>query len=121
MKIALITDAWQPQVNGVVMVLKAGVTNRDVAKRTLRALQDVKATMLGAVLNDVNLERSRYGDDTAWITASCKRVSRRPLIPSRFMMALRASFAASRRLLAEILMCCRLCLTNTSGKMTDTA
>lgn len=50
------------QVNGVVMVLKAGVTNRDVAKRTLRALQDVKATMLGAVLNDVNLERSRYGD-----------------------------------------------------------
>lgn len=50
------------QVNGVVMVLKAGVTNRDVARRTLRALNDVKATMLGAVLNDVNLERSRYGD-----------------------------------------------------------
>lgn len=50
------------QVNGVVMVLKAAVTNRDVARRTVRALNDVKAMMLGAVLNDVNLERSRYGD-----------------------------------------------------------
>jgi capsular exopolysaccharide synthesis family protein len=50
------------QVAGVVMVLKAGVTNRDVAKRTVRALNDVKAPILGAVLNDVNLERSRYGD-----------------------------------------------------------
>lgn len=50
------------QVNGVVLVLKAGVTHRDVAKRTLRALNDVKAVMLGAVLNDVNLDRSRYGD-----------------------------------------------------------
>jgi capsular exopolysaccharide synthesis family protein len=50
------------QVAGVVMVLKAGVTHRDVAKRTVRALNDVKATILGAVLNDVTLERSRYGD-----------------------------------------------------------
>ncbi len=50
------------QVNGVVLVLKAGVTHRDVAKRTVRALNDVKAMMLGAVLNDVNLDRSRYGD-----------------------------------------------------------
>ncbi|MCA3014672.1 MAG: polysaccharide biosynthesis tyrosine autokinase [Myxococcaceae bacterium] len=50
------------QVAGVVMVLKAGVTHRDVAKRTVRALNDVKAPILGAVLNDVNLERSRYGD-----------------------------------------------------------
>lgn len=50
------------QVAGVVMVLKAGVTHRDVAKRTVRALSDVKAPILGAVLNDVNLERSRYGD-----------------------------------------------------------
>lgn len=50
------------QVNGVVMVLKADVTQRDVAKRTVRGLMDVKAMMLGAVLNDVNLERSRYGD-----------------------------------------------------------
>lgn len=50
------------QVAGVVIVLKAGVTHRDVAKRTVRALNDVKAPILGAVLNDVNLDRSRYGD-----------------------------------------------------------
>jgi succinoglycan biosynthesis transport protein ExoP len=50
------------QVDGVVMVLKAGKTNRDVAKRTLRALSDVKAPIYGAVLNDVDLDRSKYGD-----------------------------------------------------------
>lgn len=50
------------QVNGVVLVLKSGVTHREVARRTVRALNDVKAMMLGAVLNDVNLDRSRYGD-----------------------------------------------------------
>ncbi|MFZ5443811.1 MAG: GumC family protein [Myxococcota bacterium] len=50
------------QVDGVVMVLKAGKTNRDVAQRTVRALRDVKAPIYGAVLNDVDLERSKYGD-----------------------------------------------------------
>lgn len=50
------------QVDGVVMVLKAGQTNRDVARRTIRALTDVKAPIYGAVLNDVDLERSKYGD-----------------------------------------------------------
>lgn len=50
------------QADGVVLVLKAGVTHRDVARRTVRALNDVKAKLFGAVLNDVNLDRSRYGD-----------------------------------------------------------
>lgn len=50
------------QVDGVVMVLKSGKTNRDVAMRTVRALRDVKAPLYGAVLNDVDLERSKYGD-----------------------------------------------------------
>ncbi len=50
------------QVDGVVVVLKAGQTNRDLAKRTVRALRDVKANIYGAVLNDVNLESSKYGD-----------------------------------------------------------
>lgn len=49
-------------VDGVVMVLKAGKTHRDVALRTVRALRDVKAPLYGAVLNDVDLERSKYGD-----------------------------------------------------------
>lgn len=50
------------QVDGVVMVLKAGRTNRDQAMRTVRALRDVKAKLFGAVLNDVDLEKSKYGD-----------------------------------------------------------
>ena len=50
------------QVDGVVVVLKAGQTNRDLAKRTVRALRDVKANIYGAVLNDVNLSSSKYGD-----------------------------------------------------------
>lgn len=50
------------QADGVVLVLKSGRTHREVARRTVRALNDVKAKLFGAVLNDVNLERSRYGD-----------------------------------------------------------
>ncbi len=50
------------QVDGVVVVLKAGKTNRDVALRTVRALRDVKAPLYGAVLNDVDLASSKYGD-----------------------------------------------------------
>lgn len=50
------------QADGVVVVLKAGQTHREVAQRTVKALRDVKANIYGAVLNDVNLERSKYGD-----------------------------------------------------------
>lgn len=48
--------------DGVLMVLKAGQTHREVAKRAVRALNDVKAKLFGAVLNDINLEKSKYGD-----------------------------------------------------------
>lgn len=50
------------QVDGVLLVLKADKTNKDAAKRMVRTLRDVKARIFGAVLNDVNLERSKYGD-----------------------------------------------------------
>jgi polysaccharide biosynthesis transport protein len=50
------------QVDGVVMVLKAGKTHRDMAMRTVRALKDVKAPLYGAVLNAVNLQDSKYSD-----------------------------------------------------------
>ena len=33
-----------------------------LSARTVRALRDVKAPLYGAVLNDVDLERSKYGD-----------------------------------------------------------
>lgn len=50
------------QVDGVVVVLKAGLTNADVALRTVRTLRDVKANIYGGILNDVNLKHSKYGD-----------------------------------------------------------
>ncbi len=50
------------QADGVLLVLKAGQTHREVALRTVRALRDVKASIFGAVLNDVNLDRTKYGD-----------------------------------------------------------
>lgn len=49
-------------VDGVVVVLKAGKTQRDLAKRTVKALRDVKANVYGAILNDVDLKKSKYGD-----------------------------------------------------------
>ena len=49
------------QVDGTVFVLKAGNTSRDHARRSLRALLDVKARVFGAILNDLDLEDRRYG------------------------------------------------------------
>ncbi len=49
------------QVDGVVMVLKSGRTSRDVARRAVRALRDVKARVFGAILNDINLADPKYG------------------------------------------------------------
>jgi polysaccharide biosynthesis transport protein len=49
------------QVDGTLLVLKAGQTSRDAAQRTARSLRDVKARVFGAVLNDLDLEDRRYG------------------------------------------------------------
>jgi capsular exopolysaccharide synthesis family protein len=49
------------QVDGTLIVLKAGRTSRDAIARTTRSLIDVKARLFGAVLNDVDLEDQRYG------------------------------------------------------------
>jgi len=49
------------QVDGTVLILKAGQTSRDAAIRTVRALRDVKGRIFGAVLNDLDLEDQRYG------------------------------------------------------------
>ncbi|MFZ5469000.1 MAG: GumC family protein [Myxococcota bacterium] len=48
------------RVSGVVMVLKGGSTQREVAKRAVKQLQDVRAKLFGAILNDINLEDSKY-------------------------------------------------------------
>ena len=48
-------------VDGVVIVVKAGRTVREVALRTKMSLDDVNARIFGVVMNDVDLERRGYG------------------------------------------------------------
>lgn len=48
------------QVSGVVLVVKGGVTQREVAKRAVKQLADVRARLFGVVINDVDLESSKY-------------------------------------------------------------
>jgi succinoglycan biosynthesis transport protein ExoP len=50
------------QCDGVVLVLRAGKTNRESARRALRSLADVQATMYGAILNDLDVMDARYRD-----------------------------------------------------------
>lgn len=49
------------QVDGVVLVFKAGLTSRTLAKRAVRALRDVKARVYGAILNSIDLDDPKYG------------------------------------------------------------
>lgn len=49
------------QVDGVVLVFKAGLTSRTLAKRAVRALRDVKARLYGAILNSIDLDDPKYG------------------------------------------------------------
>lgn len=48
-------------VDGVVYVTRFKKTTKDLAQRMIRGLRDVNAPILGAVLNDVNLESRAYG------------------------------------------------------------
>jgi succinoglycan biosynthesis transport protein ExoP len=50
------------QVDGVLMVLKAGATHRETARRAIRSLNDVKARVFGAILNDIDASKAKYGD-----------------------------------------------------------
>jgi len=47
-------------VHGTLLVLRTGKTSRDIAMRAVRQLRDLKAVMIGAVLNDLDLEDRRY-------------------------------------------------------------
>ncbi len=47
-------------VDGVVMVLKAGQTTKEIAKRASKNLREINAKIIGAILNDVDFERDRY-------------------------------------------------------------
>jgi capsular exopolysaccharide synthesis family protein len=48
-------------VDGTILVVKAGVTARQLLAKTGRVLEDVKANVLGVVLNDIDPERRTYG------------------------------------------------------------
>lgn len=50
------------QTDGVVLVLRAGKTNRESARQALRSLADVQAQMYGAILNDLDVMDARYRD-----------------------------------------------------------
>src|SRR5690606_11223934 len=49
------------QVDGVVFVARFKKTTKEMAKKMLRSLRDLNAPLLGAVLNDVDLESREYG------------------------------------------------------------
>ena len=49
------------QVDGVLVVLKAGKTSRDAARQAVKQLHDVNAPIFGAVLNDLDLQDQKYG------------------------------------------------------------
>ncbi|HEX9049268.1 MAG TPA: polysaccharide biosynthesis tyrosine autokinase [Anaeromyxobacter sp.] len=61
--VGIVADAvvMATSVDGTLMVLKAGQTSRDLARRAARQLADVNARVFGAVLNDLDLENQKYG------------------------------------------------------------
>jgi capsular exopolysaccharide synthesis family protein len=57
-----VTDATvlATQVDGVILVIKSGATRRKILQRGVKQLRDVQATIIGAVLNQVNVKNSSY-------------------------------------------------------------
>lgn len=49
-----------PRVDGVLLVVRAGKTRRDLAVKARKALEQVKANIVGVVLTDATLEGSAY-------------------------------------------------------------
>jgi len=54
-----------PQVDGVLLVIKAGDVNRAMVRKTVERLRISQSNLVGAVLTQVNIKRggyySRYG------------------------------------------------------------
>ena len=49
-----------PQTDGVVLIIKAGMTNRELIKKTVEKLRMAKANLIGVVLNQVDFKREGY-------------------------------------------------------------
>jgi Mrp family chromosome partitioning ATPase len=58
-----VTDAavLSTAVDGTVLVVRAFHTTKDVSRRAVRALRDVGTSVVGTVLNAVDLDRHEYG------------------------------------------------------------
>jgi capsular exopolysaccharide synthesis family protein len=48
-------------MDGVVLVVKSARTSSDLGRRAVRQLRDVNAPILGAVINDLDIEHRDYG------------------------------------------------------------
>ena len=61
--VGVVTDAavLSKLVDGTVIIVKSLKTTRDAAKHAVGVLRDIDATILGAVLNDLNLNDRKYG------------------------------------------------------------
>lgn len=49
-----------PKVDGVLLIIKPGVTNMAAARQSVEQLRRVGAKILGVVLNEVDISRSKY-------------------------------------------------------------
>jgi capsular exopolysaccharide synthesis family protein len=61
--IIAVTDAaiLAPRVDGVLLIVRAGKTKRDLAIKARRLLEQVNAPLVGVVLNDATMDRNAYG------------------------------------------------------------
>ena len=60
--IIAVTDAvaLSRMADGLVLVVKVGLTSREVIESALRQLKDMDAKVLGIVLNDIPIDRDNY-------------------------------------------------------------
>jgi capsular exopolysaccharide synthesis family protein len=58
----LVTDSLvlAPVVDGVLLVVKPSVTKRTDFRHAIEQLRQVKANLLGVIVNDIKINRSRY-------------------------------------------------------------
>jgi len=61
--VGVVTDAaiLSKMVDGTVLIVKSLKTTRDAAKHAVSILRDIDAEILGAVLNDLDLNNRKYG------------------------------------------------------------
>jgi Mrp family chromosome partitioning ATPase len=61
--VGVVTDAaiLSKLVDGTLLIVKSRTTTRDAAKHAVHVLADISSEILGAVMNDLDLEDRKYG------------------------------------------------------------